>query len=189
MNRDMLQFNVLRNALYSTGRRMFFERCNRWFNFVQIALGAAAVADVVSYFNAPWPPKFIGLAVAIVGAAQLAFDFGGRARDHQKLQREYYDLLADLETVSPSEEDIIAKLSSRQIRIYGDEPPIMRALDAKAYNDAIDANGRIDESERLHIPILHRVFGSLLSFDGYRYETLKEYRARSVLGKIVRYWC
>lgn len=115
-----------------------------------------------------------GIAVAVVGAAQLVFDFGGKARDHQTLQREYYHLLAEIEeTLSPTEKQL-GSWYGKMIMIAGDEPPVLRALDAKAYNDALGATEDFDAGERLYIPLLHQLFGSILPFEGHHYQKLSE---------------
>lgn len=174
-DRENLRLNVLRNALYHTGRRRWFERWNRWFNFLVVVLGAAAVGDLLAVFV--YGQAYLGLAVAVIGALQLVFDFGGNARDHQTLQREYYHLLADIEAnLDPSIEDCAA-WRGRMVRITADEPPVLRALDAKAYNDAIDALGVLKDGDRLKIPFWHILFGWLSAFEGHRYKTFDELEA------------
>ena len=171
LDRENIRFNALRNALYHTGRRRSFERLNRWFNFAVILVGAAGVSEIFGKVHGALGdngPVIYGIMVAAIGAAQLAFDFGGNARDHQSLQRDYYNLLADIEeTVEPSEQQLAA-WNGRLTRIASDEPPIMRAIDAKAYNDAIDAM-ELDRGQLLHLPIYHRVLGRFFSYDGFTF--------------------
>jgi len=171
-DRENIRFNVLRNALYHTARRRSLERLNRLFNFLIVILGAAAVGDIASIYGLP--RHFIGLAIAVIGALQLVFDFGRQARDHQVLQRDYYALLSEIEAVPTADQDQCAKWFSRMVRITADEPPLYRALDVKAYNDALDATGTFESSERLHIPLLHRALGGVFSFEGYNYRKLAE---------------
>lgn len=171
-DRENIRFNVLRNALYHTARRRGLERTNRIFNFLVVMLGAAAVGDVLKQVQVD--QSLIGLAVAVVGALQLVFDFGRQARDHQTLQRDYYILLAEIEASTSDDPSLCAEWYSRMIRISADEPPIMRAIDAKAFNDALDAMGTFASAERLHIPLWHRLFGPLVGFEGYNYKKLSE---------------
>jgi hypothetical protein len=78
---------------------------------------------------------------AIIGALQLVFDFGGRAHIHEVLQRRYFELVADIDgTANPTEEDF-RKWQAVLGRIYADEPPPMRALDALSYNAACKSMG------------------------------------------------
>ena len=177
MDRELLRFNVLRNALYHTARRRSLERWNRVFNFVVVVLGAAAFGQVVTQIAIN--PAWIGLIVAVVGALQLVMDFGRQARDHQSLQRDYYFLLADIEQNLDDSPERCAEWVGRMLRITADEPPTLRSIDAKAYNDALDAIGKFETSERLVIPLTHRLFGWILPFEGHEYKKLREIRTEA----------
>ncbi|MFA8385418.1 MAG: hypothetical protein ACEPO2_07320 [Pelagibaca sp.] len=173
---ELIRFNVLRNALYHVARRRSLERINRLFNFMVVALGTAAVADLVSLIDWRVPAEAFGAAIAIVGALQLVFDFGRAARDHQALQREYYNLLADIEVVIAPDENQLAEWYSRMIRITADEPPSFKAIDAKAYNDAADAL-EFQRDQRLVVPWWHSVLGGVISFEGVEYPKASETKA------------
>lgn len=167
MDADNIRFNVLRNALYHTARRRHYEALSRWLNLIVILLGAAAIATPLGGIGIG--SVWIGAAVALVGALQLVFDFGRQARDHQGLQRDYYRLLAEIETTTDPDTSLIARWRGDMIRITADEPPVLRAIDAKAYNDALDALDVYPTGERLAIPLLHRLLGGLLTFEGHNY--------------------
>lgn len=170
--RENIRFNALRNALYHTARRRSLERLNRLFNFLIVLLGTAAASSIAEIYEIP--PYIIGLTVAAVGSLQLVYDFGRQARDHQTLQRDYYALLASIESKPNAGEEICAEWQSTMIKITADEPPVLRALDAKAYNDAIDATGVYEKEERLIIPFWHVLLGGILSFEGYEYKKVSE---------------
>ncbi|MBL4768010.1 MAG: hypothetical protein JKY94_09895 [Rhodobacteraceae bacterium] len=170
-DRENIRFNTLRNALYHTARRRRFERWSRIFSFLVVILGAAAIGDLLSGLGID--QKWIGAVVALVGALQLVFDFAGQARMHQALQRDYYHLLADIEAKTDPTEVHCAEWYSKMIRITADEPPFLRAVDAKAYNDAASAT-EVPPGERLHIPFLHRIFANVFSFEGHDYKKLCE---------------
>lgn len=174
MERELLRFNVLRNALYHTSRRLTFDRWNRWFNFLVIVLGAQAVTGFMSFLGYDISQGAVGALVATVGAAQLVFDFGGKARDHQSLQRDYYHLLAEIEEKASATEDDIARWWAQMTRIAGDEPPVLRALDSKAYNDAIGATEIYPVDERIYIPWWHRIWGQFWAYEGHDYKKIKE---------------
>lgn len=182
MDRARLQLNVMRNALYHAGQRRRYERYTRWSNFLVIILGASAMADLSRFVEIPGGVILPGLLTTVLGALQLVFDFGGRARDHQVLQRDYYMLYAEIDQVISPTDEQIAVFASAMSRIAASEPPTMRALDARAYNDALSGLGNWPEGERLHIPFRHRLLGAIQSFDGYQYQTLDERKAR------VRWW-
>ena len=181
MDRNQLRFNVLRNALYHTMRRDWFERVNRVFNFAVIILGMSAVLGILATWG--WSASWAGAAVAVVGALQLVFDFGRSARDHQHLQREYYHLLAEIEGNVTPKDIHLANWSAKMILITAEEPPVLRAADAKAYNEAIDATDNWGSGERLHIPFWRNICGHFISFNGYHFKKLSErkgYRVKQV---------
>lgn len=172
-DRDNLQFNVLRNALYHGARYRSLERTNRFFNFVIVLLGASTMASVTGNFGVG--PLWTGLAVAVAGSLQLVFDFGRAARDHQVFQRYYYNLLADIEEDIEPTDTVLAGFKARMIRITGNEPPTLRAVDAKAYNTALDALEIHDpDTERLIVPKIHQALGWLFPFEGHHYQKVSE---------------
>lgn len=171
-DRDNIRFNVLRNALYHTARRLTYERWSRWLNFVVVILGAAAMGSLMEQFG--FSSIWAGAGIAMAGSLQLVFDFSGAARDHQALQRDYYGLLADIEAAVDPDERQLAEFFSRMIRLAGDERPIMKAVDAKAYNDAIDATGIYPQEERLVIPFFHWLTANWLSYSGREYRKVRE---------------
>jgi len=176
--RQNIQFNTLRNALYHTSRRRFFERWNKLFNLVVILLGTATAADLASTIDVP--TLVIGGATALVGSLQLVFDLSGQARTHQVLQRDYYGLLADIERTPEASAKQVAEWRARQALITADEPPTLRAIDAKAYNDAMDAL-ELRADERLVVPFFHRLTGQFIPFEGRRYLMFKEHRPERML--------
>lgn len=175
-DRDNIRFNVLRNALYHTARRQHFERFNRLFTFGVVLLGASAMGDALAIFNIN--QTMLGAGVAFLGTWQLVYDFGGKARDHTQLQREYYHLLADIEAAPATEDQaILGGFYAHMLRITADEPPTLRAIDCKAYNDALAATELYTPDQRIVIPLWHRLTGWLFTFDGYNYPKVGELEA------------
>lgn len=173
------KFNALRNALYHTAQRRVHETRARILNFLVIVLGAATFADLLT----PWGIKAIHLGglTTLIGALQLTFDFAGRARTHALLQRDYYNTLADfLAILDPTEEDV-AIANASLTSIMANQPPTMRAVDAKAYNDALAATGFFEKEERLKVPFWHWVFKNLHAFEGKEYKSLREIEAARAL--------
>ncbi|WP_439402779.1 hypothetical protein ACNJYA_10430 [Bradyrhizobium sp. DASA03068] len=120
----------------------------------------------------------------IFATAQLTFDFGYRARTHEILQKKYNDMLAEIELdAAPDERRYNAKLFA----IAGDEPMPMRALDALAYNAALDATTSDPEMKRrnrLWVPRSHRFLRHKLAFHAHE-DTLETDRKplwRRLLG-------
>ncbi|MBO0734685.1 MAG: hypothetical protein J2P49_10310 [Methylocapsa sp.] len=162
---DDLRFDLLRNAIYHTARRQFLDRCMRITNFFVIILGASAATDLMSrHVGAKW----LAAAAAIVATLQLVADFAVSARDHGYLQRRCYELLSELESLEPNEEQKIASIRAKLTILYGEEPPQMRALDAIAYNAACDSIGK--SNARVKIDFLHSLLRHICPFNGTEFE-------------------
>lgn len=171
--REEVRLNVVKNVLYHHARRRVYETWNRFFNFLVIVLGTAAASDFLDAYGIT--QVRVGLATAIVGALQLVIDFGGKARDHRELHQRYTRLLAEIEKRENVDLEQCAAWRSEVINISADEPPILHAIDAKAYNDALARVGSFDLSkERLVIPAYHQLLAGFLYFDGYTYKRASE---------------
>ena len=172
-----IKFDVLRNAIYHSSRRRFFELLSRFLSFCVVVSGTAAVANL-----AVLDPRWLAALAAAIGALQLVFDFNGRARLHENLQRRYFELIAVIDAVVEATDQDVAKWRADLTLIYADEPPPMRALDAIAYNKACDALGYPESRRHVSLclcntfipsqmPCLHRRRSDLLHdvrFDGAR---------------------
>ncbi len=66
------------------------------------------------------------------------FGLGARARTHEFLQRRFYEVVADLAEITSVEDTQLVGREAALNRLYAEEPPPMRALDAVAYNAASD---------------------------------------------------
>jgi hypothetical protein len=132
-----LRHMALRNALYHIARRRWLDGWSRAFNLVIILGGTGTAAEITrgNEVHALW----LGGSIALVGALQLVFDFTGRARSHEILQRRYFNLMADIEClVDPTRQNCV-QWEAEISRAAADEPPHMRALDAIADNQATNA--------------------------------------------------
>jgi hypothetical protein len=135
-----LRFDALRNAIYHSSRRHFFDFWNRSLSFLVVAGGALAFADLGRRFHIS--QEMFAAVATTAGLLQLVFDFGSKARTHEFLQRRLYEMIAEMsETKEPTAEQL-ARWEATLNRVYAEEPPPMRALDAVAYNAAVDSLGR-----------------------------------------------
>lgn len=166
-----LIFHAVRNAQYHTTRRRTLERWDRYATTITILLGTAIVAEasVKIGLDVVW----LGIATSTAGVIQLVYDFSGRARAHELLQRRYYDLIAAMRRKPTPTDADIAEWNGILAQIYGDEPPVNPADDAAAYNAAGNALG-MDAEEALIIPWWIHPLAALGLADGYHFETRKE---------------
>ena len=121
------KFDALRNAIYHTERRNFFDLSNRGLNFLVIIFGAGVAGKAAKLFRVN--DSLLEFGVLIFATAQLTFDFGYRARTHEFLQKKYFEMLAEMELKSSPDQK---KWDAKLFAIAGDEPMPMRALDALA---------------------------------------------------------
>ena len=109
------EFSLAVEVAYHDARQFFFEAAHRWAMFATIVLGASAVAP----FGHEKP---LALLAAMVAAADIAFDFTGRAQRHADLRRRYYELVADVANRGTEAADF----KSRYMILSADEPPLYR---------------------------------------------------------------
>lgn len=133
---DRPTFHALQNALYHTERRSALDFRNRTLSFLTIILGTGVVSKIGEKFGAN---EWLELGTVIAATLQLVFDFGGQARTHDFLQRKYYEFLAEIEDKNLNTDEDNLKLSAKLSLICSEEPVTMRALNAIAYNQAVDA--------------------------------------------------
>jgi hypothetical protein len=166
------KFDALRNAIYHTERRNFFELLNRLLNFLVIVLGAGVVGKAAKLFHVE--ELWLEFSVLVVATMQLAFDFGFRSRTHEFLQKKYFEMLAEMELErKPNQKKWDAKLFT----IASDEPMPMRALDALAYNAALDATTSdpdVRSANRLRVPFIHRLLRHAIAFHSHEYRLASE---------------
>jgi len=169
------KFDALRNAIYHVARRNYFDLLNRLLNFVVIILGAGVAAKSAELFHVK--ELSLEFGVLIAATMQLTFDFGYRARTHEILQMKYYEMLADIELdPAPNPNRWFAKLHT----IAAGEPMPMRALDALAYNAALDAttsDPEIRKENRLFVPFMHRRLRHIFAFHSHQYTLESEHRS------------
>ncbi|CAI9406616.1 hypothetical protein ANOBCDAF_01480 [Pleomorphomonas sp. T1.2MG-36] len=174
-----IRFDALWNALYHTARRRRLEALDRLFNFLVIILGTSAAADLGKLFSVvpSWLTPVLAFAAATVGAAQLVYSPGSRARDHQLLQSRYYKILAQI-SEQQDYADRCAGWEGATKRIAGDEPPGKLLPQAQAYNYASNTLGCAPDY-LLVIPLWLHVLGHFLSFDGVHLERRSEVAERA----------
>lgn len=172
-----VKFQALRNALYHKARQRRLDGWARAANLVTILLGSAAAAKAFGLGPAI-SEVVIGFFVAAVGAFQLVYDWSGRARTHDFLQRRYYEVLAKIEESSNDPDPLFpVKMSAELMRIYADEPPTLRALDSIAYNEALDGVGS-DKMDRLVISPWQSLWKHTYAFAEAHFETYRERQNR-----------
>jgi hypothetical protein len=133
--------SCLTNAHYHSGREAFLDTTHRWFMFLVIALGAAALTDALprllhaslgASIDGATIKEICAASAAILAALDLTFDLSNRARAHSMMKRRYFELLADLREGQKTPEQVRVCLE----RFSADEEPVYRVLYLACWNAA-----------------------------------------------------
>ena len=129
------------NAHYHASREAFLDTEHRWFMFLVIALGAAALTDALpklvnAIFGIQFDPILFkegcAAAAAIIAALDLTFDLSNRARNHAMMRRRYFELLANIREGHKTPEQGRVCLDE----FSADEEPAYRVLYLSSWNAA-----------------------------------------------------
>jgi hypothetical protein len=123
------------NAQYHSSREAFLDTVHRWFMFLVIAMGAAALTDVLPrllHSEVATVKEMFAASAAILAALDLTFDLSNRARAHAMMKRRYFELLADLREGQKSPDQVEVCLE----RFSADEEPLYRVLYLACWNSA-----------------------------------------------------
>lgn len=174
-------FNAERTARYHAARRGFFESVHRWTLFAIVVFGTAGVSNFLTALGARYgiDAGVLAAITAALGAANLAFDPAGRARLHEALQRKAYDLCGEIDgTVSPTEVDS-ARWREKLHKIFADEPPPKRALDAIVYNATLSGRRENPDEDLVVITLFQRAMKQVLPFANAKFPRRGETKDRA----------
>ncbi|MDB5596245.1 MAG: hypothetical protein JWM36_3206 [Hyphomicrobiales bacterium] len=139
---DDLRFEIIRGAMYHDDLERHYARLHRWIMFIVIFSGTAAAANMLPAQPILWWPwaepskpvlaLLLSLLSTLAGTVDIVWDVSGKARLHSSLKRQAYDLLADCEDADCD----ARQMRQRIVRTLVDEPPILHAANALAFNGA-----------------------------------------------------
>jgi hypothetical protein len=173
-----VELDVLRNACYHEDRASYFASVHRWMMFCVVLTGSSAFVALAGFLPDWWKLQSLALAGpigAVIGLIDLVFDPTGKARLHDRLRRESILLLADVQDCRIA----VEKLDGALTRLYADDPPTMHAVNALAYNRAMEAHGR-DRDDLLKVGFWARAFRHLRSFDVDSFQSFRDNRSREL---------
>lgn len=178
---ERVSFDAERTARYHSARRGFFEGIHRWTLFAVVASGSVGFINFVGAWMLKigvGPEAFAALA-ALIGAANLAFDPSGRARLHEALQRKAYELGAEVDgSIEPTPQQC-ADWRSKLHKIYAEEPPPKRALDAVVYNATLSGRRENPSDDLIVISLSQRTFKQILPFQNAKFPRRAEMKHSS----------
>ncbi|MCA1471179.1 hypothetical protein I6F09_25270 [Bradyrhizobium sp. IC3195] len=137
---EQATISCLTNAQYHSCREAFLDTVHRWFMFAVIALGTAALTDVLPKMlhvasvtiDAALLKEVFAAGAAILAALDLTFDLSNRARSHAMMKRRYYELLASMREGRKTADEARVCLDE----FSADEEPPYRILFLTCWNSA-----------------------------------------------------
>lgn len=161
--RDMLT-NCERSMRYHQERTRFYESLHRWILFLIFLMLPVAVLRPFEFWQVEawiWLPA----VAAVLAGASLVFDLAGKARRHESLYQRFTHIAGRIASESEPDADKIADWEYRIYKLYADEPPTYRALNALCHNQMAQALGSKKE-DFLILRWYHRFFRNLYPFQG-----------------------
>jgi hypothetical protein len=143
--------------------------------FLNILAGTGAVAFIKAD---PVAAIVLALLLALISAANLAFDFAGLARKHEEARGVYHDLAAELEE-SDGDDATVKRLRARMIRSAATEPIVFEAADKVAFNAAIRSLGRAPGDEFV-LTWMQRFLRHIWPYSGTKFRQRKDLEEDSV---------
>ncbi len=131
---DITKFEIecLNNAKYHEDREQFFSFANKLALFFIVLSGTAALSPLKTIY-----PNLFAIVITVLGLLNLVFNISDKAKLHGGLRKDTYNVLADLKIGMD-----ISSLQKRLVLLYADEPPVMYAVSAIAYNSAMKSLDR-----------------------------------------------
>jgi hypothetical protein len=160
-----LRFSLREQIAYHGARELFLARLGRTLTGLQVLLGTSAVAMMAEVF--PDYALASVVAAALTGVLLLVIDPAGAAREHRVLRGRFHEIMADCEEGDCSEQ-MLRQARAKVERINASAPPAYRAVQAIAYNMAVNATYREPEaaSYRYKVGVTRRLFANWFAMRG-----------------------
>lgn len=138
---EAVTVSCLTNSHYHAAREAWMDTVHRWLMFFVIALGAAALTDLLPKLFTLLSGQIVDQSLikegcaagaAILAALDLTFDLSNRTRAHAMMKRRYYELLASLREGKRTPMETRACLD----QFSADEEPPYRVLFLACWNEA-----------------------------------------------------
>jgi H+/gluconate symporter-like permease len=167
---DSFAFELATGALYHRSRVSWFAGLHRTGMFLSALAGTAAVASIVKLDQTAL--LIVGIVLAVISAANLAFDFSGLARKHDEARRRYHDLAAELEEGKKDERNI-SRLRAKMIRDAATAPVVFEAAEKVVFNAAIRSLGR-DPNDEWVLTRSQRALRHIRPYSGTKFSQRKD---------------
>jgi hypothetical protein len=160
-----VRFSALENIAYHAAREQFLARAAKLLTGLPVLLGTGAVAMLSQALPGSAPLTMV--LAALAGVIMLVTDPAAAAREHRIFRARYHGLVAEIDEAG-ADQTSAGRARAQISRISADEPPVYRAVQAIAYNAAINALYPEDQAKglRYRIGALQRLFAHVLPMRG-----------------------
>lgn len=167
-----LRFNSLRNARYHSMRKDFLYSLRSRLAFAMASIGFATICLAAAQMTGAAVATAFAVTMLIVVTAWR--DPTAEMQKHRELAQKFYAIAGDVEMLGDSlSDDKASEIKGQIMKLYSDEPHEMRALNAIAYNIAVDSLG-CDPGQRLRVTWWQRAMKNLCRFDGAHFQPVGE---------------
>jgi hypothetical protein len=172
---ENLRYDVLRNAAYHAARQAYFSGLYRGSLFITALSGTATISAALTEWKQAG--AIAGIVTTVAAVLDLVFQLGERSAFHARMRERVFHLLAEAEEADASQRSL-RKCFAALTRLYGEEPPTMKAVEACAWNAAKAATTRdLDKDDLLIVPwYWHYPLRHILPFSGSVFCTRREKR-------------
>ncbi len=137
-----LLFGVRRSIRYHTRRRSFFDFFHRFTNAIGVIFGSATLFILLNKLEDQLSPAITAALVTAFSTIDLVVGTASAARLHYDLSRQFIELECQMELAAgPIDAQSLARFRAHRLKIEGDEPPVLRVLDAMCHNELARAMG------------------------------------------------
>jgi hypothetical protein len=149
LERHRIRFDCMAEIAYHALMESSLDRWHRIIISVVLISGTASFASLTDVLPDNWQGALLFLIVA-AATVDIMFDPPGAARNHRDMRSRFHSLLAMLETC----EDVHLKnVRAEMQKIYAQQPPSNRFVQAVAYNVAVDAMYARDKARDHYEPV------------------------------------
>ena len=172
LSRDNLLTNCERSMRYHQARRRFFNSAHLGIQFLIFAFASVGVSNFIVAFLSNAHTWMLAI-ISFLALASLVYGPAGKATLHASLYRGFTDLAGTIAATPDASESDRAEWTRRIHLLYGDEPPVYRALNAHCNNQMVTALDS-DEGYSVDLRWYHRWLRNIIPFQGTDFRNRKQ---------------
>lgn len=172
-----LKWRVECSQRYHAHRRSFFDGLHMKTMLGVLITGSAVFSNIVGYL------EWFGAAAALLAATDMVIRYSHKARDHEMLYRRFNGVATEIARKGATEtnRDQLNNWDARIEEIFGDEPPVYRALHAICHNEVVIAHNR-DPENLIDLKLRHHILFNFWRFRNFGLRTRGQMEQDSASG-------